>query len=92
MKSSENVVYLALIILLLSAACVIPVFGQDVAAGADDHGGVAAVILHTNDIHCAYEDNIGFDGLVLYKNSWNRCMSMCFWWTAVTLFRARQSG
>ena len=28
---------------------------------------VAAVILHTNDAHVAFEDNIGYDGLALYK-------------------------
>ena len=28
---------------------------------------VAAVILHTNDVHAGYEDNIGYDGLALYK-------------------------
>ena len=33
-------------------------------AGADD---AAAVIIHTNDVHCGYEDNIGYDGLALYK-------------------------
>ena len=33
-------------------------------ADADD---VAAVILHTNDVHCGFEDNIGYDGLALYK-------------------------
>ena len=34
-------------------------------AGSPDE--VAAVILHTNDIHAGYEDNIGYDGLALYK-------------------------
>ncbi len=28
---------------------------------------VAAVILHTNDVHVAFEENIGYDGLALYK-------------------------
>ena len=28
---------------------------------------VAAVILHTNDVHVGYQDNIGYDGLELYK-------------------------
>jgi 2',3'-cyclic-nucleotide 2'-phosphodiesterase (5'-nucleotidase family) len=28
---------------------------------------VAAVILHTNDVHVGYEDSIGYDGLALYK-------------------------
>ena len=34
-------------------------------AGSPDE--VAAVILHTNDVHAGYSDNIGYDGLVLYK-------------------------
>ena len=34
------------------------------AGNPDD---VAAVILHTNDVHVAFEDNIGYDGLSLYK-------------------------
>ena len=38
------------------------------AAGTvDPADDVAAVILHTNDVHCGFEDNIGYDGLVLYK-------------------------
>ena len=28
---------------------------------------VAAVILHTNDVHVGFEDNIGYDGVALYK-------------------------
>ena len=28
---------------------------------------VSAVILHTNDVHVGYQDNIGYDGLALYK-------------------------
>ena len=34
-------------------------------AGSPDE--VAAVILHTNDVHAGYADYIGYDGLVLYK-------------------------
>lgn len=66
MKSSKilYVSHYLLLVFLISIACVIPAFGE---TGADDHGGVAAVILFTNDIHCAYEENIGFDGLALYK-------------------------
>ena len=30
-----------------------------------DHDTV--VILHTNDVHCAVNDNIGYDGLALYR-------------------------
>ena len=36
---------------------------EEVPAAED----VAAVILHTNDVHAGYEDNIGYDGLALYK-------------------------
>ena len=36
-------------------------------APADDPSEVAAVILHTNDVHVAFESNIGYDGLALYK-------------------------
>ena len=25
------------------------------------------IILHTNDVHCGLNDNIGYDGLMLYK-------------------------
>ena len=48
--------------------------GSDKAADQDEPGylagspeDVAAVILHTNDAHVAFEDNIGYDGLALYK-------------------------
>ncbi len=34
---------------------------------AGDPEEVAAVILHTNDVHVGYQDNIGYDGLALYK-------------------------
>ena len=33
----------------------------------DDPAQVAAVILHTDDAHVAFQDNIGYDGLALYK-------------------------
>ncbi len=33
----------------------------------DDADQVAAVILHTNDVHVAFQDNIGYDGLALYQ-------------------------
>jgi len=34
---------------------------------AGDPAQVAAVILHTNDVHVAFQDDIGYDGLALYK-------------------------
>ena len=30
------------------------------------------IILHTNDVHCAVNDNIGYDGLMLYKKELQR--------------------
>ena len=39
--------------------------GQEFQAG--DPGEVAAVILHTNDVHVGLQDNIGYDGLSLYR-------------------------
>ena len=40
---------------------------EDAAYPAGDPDEVAAVILHTNDVHCALEDRIGYDGLALYR-------------------------
>ena len=69
--------WIALIIaamLLLSAMGAVPAFSaeefaEDAAsafpAGSPDE--VAAVILHTNDVHTGYADYIGYDGLFLYK-------------------------
>ena len=34
---------------------------------AGDPAEVAAVILHTNDVHVGYQDRIGYDGLALYR-------------------------
>ena len=34
---------------------------------AGDAEDAAVVILHTNDVHVSFEDNIGYDGLALYK-------------------------
>ena len=39
--------------------------GETFPAGNPEE--VAAVILHTNDVHVGLEDNIGYDGLALYK-------------------------
>ena len=57
---------------LLAFSCLFSVFAFADAADAgvgtpDDAEQVAAVILHTNDVHVAFQDNIGYDGLALYK-------------------------
>ena len=41
--------------------------GEDSMFLAGNPEEVAAVILHTNDVHVGFEDNIGYDGLALYK-------------------------
>ena len=42
-----------------------PAKTQEYPAGNPEE--IAAVILHTNDVHCGLESNIGYDGLVLYR-------------------------
>ena len=41
--------------------------GADAVFPAGNPEEVAAVILHTNDVHVGLEENIGYDGLALYK-------------------------
>ena len=41
--------------------------GDDAVFPAGNPEEVAAVILHTNDVHVGLEENIGYDGLALYK-------------------------
>ena len=38
-----------------------------IAASADSEKSSDIVILYTNDVHCGIDDNIGYDGLALYK-------------------------
>ena len=52
---------------LLAFGCLFPAFAFADAGMPGDAERVAAVILHTNDAHVAFEDNIGYDGLALYK-------------------------
>ena len=57
---------------LLVFSCLFSAFAFADAADADagmpeDAEQVAAVILHTNDVHVSFQDNIGYDGLALYK-------------------------
>ena len=59
---------------------------------AEDPARVAAVILHTNDVHVAFQDNTGYDGLALYKKSLKRSTIMCCLSTRETPYRARRSG
>ena len=64
---------LLIVLLLFVPAMIVPADQAettDAAAAAfpaGDPKDVAAVILHTNDVHVGYQDNIGYDGLALYK-------------------------
>lgn len=51
-----------LLVLCISATC-----SADEKYPAGDPEEAAVVVLHTNDVHVSYEDNIGYDGLALYK-------------------------
>ena len=59
-------------IILLLIACLLAfngLFSSFAFADAGTPGDseqVAAVILHTNDVHVAFQDSIGYDGLALY--------------------------
>ena len=57
----------ALILMIVMLGCLFPAFAFADTAMTGDAEQVAAVILHTNDAHVAFEDNIGYDGLALYK-------------------------
>ena len=57
----------ALILMIVMIGCLFPAFAFADAGTPGDVEQFAAVILHTNDAHVAFEDNIGYDGLALYK-------------------------
>ena len=50
-----------------SPAAIAEEAGADAEFPAGNPEEVAAVILHTNDVHVGLEENIGYDGLALYK-------------------------
>lgn len=52
---------------LLMVLCIPGTCFADEKNPAGDPDEAAVVILHTNDVHVAYEENIGYDGLELYK-------------------------
>ena len=53
------------LIALLLAACLM--LGLMTTAFAADEKSNDIVILYTNDVHCAVDDNIGYAGLATYK-------------------------
>lgn len=71
MSRRFNIILVTILCFLFSACTVSPQNTNDeqeiINYPAGDPKEVAAVILHTNDVHVAFEDNIGYDGLALYK-------------------------
>ena len=65
MKKGIRLTLAILLILSLTTAAFAASPDADWLAGDPDE--VAAVILHTNDVHVGLDDNIGYDGLALYK-------------------------
>ena len=66
--------FVLLVVLCFSLAACAFAYAEAPAADRDAQAypagnpeDVAAVILHTNDVHVGFEDNIGYDGLALYK-------------------------
>ena len=59
--------WIALVLMIVMIGCLFPVCAFADNGTPGDAEQVAAVILHTNDAHVAFEDNIGYDGLALYK-------------------------
>lgn len=66
--------FVLLVVLCFSLAACAFAYAEAPAADRDAQAypagnpeDVAAVILHTNDVHVGVEDNIGYDGLALYK-------------------------
>ena len=68
MKKWTGIVLITL--LLLAAAVIAFVYSGENPLSENNKAGnpedVAAVILHTNDVHVGVEDNIGYDGLALF--------------------------
>ncbi len=70
MKRTITVLILACLLAfssLFSAVAFADEAHGDDAGMPGDADQVAAVILHTNDVHVAFQDNIGYDGLALYR-------------------------
>ena len=66
MKKRMNTALIAiLIVIFATVSC--GKTAKEPAYPAGDPDEVAAVILHTNDVHVGLQDNIGYDGLALYK-------------------------
>ncbi len=61
MKNTRRILALFTAVGLSVSCSAFPAYAED-GAKSDD-----IVILYTNDVHCGIDDNIGYDGLALYK-------------------------
>ena len=60
MKNILNAIRSFIAVFCVSVVCTMTVFAESQVTGADNSQDVAAVILFTNDVHCAYEENSFF--------------------------------
>ena len=66
-KRMIALILMSLLIIGLLPAGALAEEAAEAAYLAGNPEDVAAVILHTNDVHVAFQDNIGYDGLALYR-------------------------
>lgn len=59
-----------LLAILLALMLVLAGFTAAEAAEPDESKGI--VVLYTNDVHCAVDDNIGYAGVAAYKNAYEK--------------------
>lgn len=78
------------LIALLLAVCM--VLGLMTTVFAADEKSNDIVILYTNDVHCAVDDNIGYAGLAAYKKEMQARTTTSRSSTAVTPCRATSSA
>ena len=64
-KRMIALILMSLLIIGLLPAGALAEEAAEAAYLAGNPEDVAAVILHTNDVHVAFQDNIGYDGLAL---------------------------
>ncbi len=62
LKKTERNRWMSLILMFALTICLASGFSFPSAAADSE-----IVILHTNDVHCSVDENIGYGGLALYK-------------------------
>ena len=69
MMDIKKIKLLALSMLLALSVCIFSGCGGE--KGQQD-----IVVLYTNDVHCAVDENIGYAGWLLMKSRWKRRLRM----------------